>query len=141
VHGQENSKKMLADAATCSDCHSAHKVANTSGTTFKVTVTGQCGNCHEKQYESYKETFHGAANTLGFAYTAKCHDCHGSHDIVRVKDPASKVHPDNRLETCGSCHNPKKGLPPVSKGFVSFQPHAEPGNFERYPQVTAASWA
>ncbi|GAB3662848.1 multiheme c-type cytochrome [Ramlibacter alkalitolerans] len=140
VHGKENAKRMLADAATCSDCHFAHKVANTSSEPFKLTVTAQCGNCHGKQFDAYKDTFHGAANTLGYGYTAKCYDCHGSHDIVRVKDPASKVHPDNRLETCGSCHNAKKGLAPVSKGFVSFQPHAEPGNFTRYPEVTAASW-
>jgi cytochrome b subunit of formate dehydrogenase len=140
VHGKENSRKMLADAATCSDCHSAHKVANTSSTGFKLASTAQCGNCHTRQYEAYKDTFHGAVSTLGFAYTAKCFDCHGSHDIARVKDRASKVHPDNRLETCGACHNPKKGLAPVSKGFVSFQPHAEPGNFARYPEVTLASW-
>jgi hypothetical protein len=138
VHGKENGKKMLADAATCSDCHFAHKVANTSGTPFKLTATAQCGNCHEKQFESYKDTFHGKVSTLGYAYTAKCFDCHGSHEIARVKDPKSKVHIDNRLETCRTCHNPKKGLAEVPKSFVSFQPHAEPGNFGSYPQVSAA---
>ncbi|MEJ8835890.1 multiheme c-type cytochrome [Ramlibacter sp. AN1133] len=139
VHGKENGKKMLADAATCSDCHSAHKVANTSSDPFKLVATANCGSCHAKQYASYKETFHGAVSTLGYAYTAKCFDCHGSHDIARVTDKASKVHMDNRLETCGTCHNAKKGLSPVSKGFVSFQPHAEPGNFKKYPEVSFAS--
>jgi cytochrome b subunit of formate dehydrogenase len=138
VHGMENGKKMLADAATCSDCHGAHKVTNTSSDPFKLALTAECGNCHEKQYASYKDTFHGAVSTLGYAYAAKCFDCHGSHDVTRVKDPASKVHMDNRLETCRSCHNPKKGLADVSKGFVSFQPHAEPGNFKQYPEVSFA---
>ena len=138
VHGQENAKKMLADAAVCSDCHTAHAVAGTSSDPFKLTVTAQCGECHAKQFETYKDTFHGKVSTLGYAYTAKCFDCHGSHDIVRVANPESKVHPDNRLETCRSCHNPKKGLPDVSKGFASFQPHADPHDFGRYPQVWAA---
>ncbi|NKE67186.1 cytochrome C [Ramlibacter sp. RBP-2] len=138
VHGQENAKKMLADAAVCSDCHTAHAVAGTSSDPFKLTVTAQCGECHTKQFETYKDTFHGKVSTLGYAYTAKCFDCHGSHDIVRVDNPESKAHPDNRLETCRSCHNPKKGLPDVSKGFASFQPHADAGDFNRYPQVWAA---
>jgi cytochrome b subunit of formate dehydrogenase/nitrate/TMAO reductase-like tetraheme cytochrome c subunit len=138
VHGKENSKKMLADAATCSDCHTAHKIANTSSSPFKLTTTASCGNCHAKQFETYKATFHGKVSTLGYAYTAKCFDCHGSHDIVRVTDPQSKVYPANRMETCRSCHNAKKGLPDVPKGFVSFQPHADPGDFHRYPQVWAA---
>ncbi len=138
VHGQENAKKMLADAAVCSDCHTAHAVAGTSSDPFKLTVTAQCGECHTKQFETYKDTFHGKVSTLGYAYTAKCFDCHGSHDIVRVENPESKVHPDNRLETCRSCHNPKKGLADVSKGFASFQPHADPHDFNRYPQVWAA---
>ena len=138
VHGQENAKKMLADAAVCSDCHTAHAVAGTSSDPFKLTVTAQCGECHTKQFETYKDTFHGKVSTLGYAYTAKCFDCHGSHDIVRVENPESKAHPDNRLETCRSCHNPKKGLPDVSAGFASFQPHADPGDFNRYPQVWAA---
>lgn len=138
VHGQENAKKMLADAAVCSDCHTAHAVAGTSSDPFKLTVTAQCGECHTKQFETYKDTFHGKVSTLGYAYTAKCFDCHGSHDIVRVENPESKVHPDNRLETCRSCHNPKKGLPDVSAGFASFQPHADPSDFNRYPQVWAA---
>jgi cytochrome b subunit of formate dehydrogenase len=138
VHGQVNAKKMLADAAVCSDCHSAHAVTGTSGSPFKLTVTEQCGNCHSQQFETYKDTFHGKISTLGYAYTAKCFDCHGSHDIVRVEDPKSKVSAENRIETCRTCHNPKKGLPDVPKGFASFQPHADPHDFNRYPQVWAA---
>jgi cytochrome b subunit of formate dehydrogenase len=138
VHGQENAKKMLADAAVCSDCHTAHAISNTSGDPFKLTVTAQCGTCHAKQFETYKETFHGRVSTLGYAYTAKCFDCHGSHDIVRVDNPDSKVAPANRIETCKQCHNAKKGLPDVPKGFASFQPHADQGDFHRYPQVWAA---
>ena len=138
VHGQVNARKMLADAAVCTDCHTTHAISNTSGDAFKLLVSSNCGNCHTKQLETYKDTFHGQVSTLGYSYTAKCYNCHGSHDILRVSDPLSKVSTENRLETCQSCHNQKKGLPNVPKGFASFQPHADPQNFQRYPQVWAA---
>jgi len=139
VHGQFNAKKMLADAAVCSDCHTAHAISNTSGDAFKLTVSQNCGNCHTKQLATYKDTFHGQVSTLGYSYTAKCYNCHGSHDIVRVSDTNSKVAPGNRLDTCQQCHNGKNGVPAVPKGFASFQPHADPDNFQRYPQVWAAA--
>jgi cytochrome b subunit of formate dehydrogenase len=135
VHAKVNSSKLLADAAVCSDCHSAHAVSNTSGSPFKLTVTANCGNCHKEEYDSYKDTFHGKITTLGYSYTAKCYDCHGSHEIARIADAGSPAHPDNRLETCRSCHNPKKGLPDVSPGFASFQPHGNTHDFDKYPQL------
>jgi cytochrome b subunit of formate dehydrogenase len=135
VHAQVNSSKLLADAAVCSDCHTAHAVTNTSGSPFKLTVTANCGNCHKEEYDSYKDTFHGKVTNLGYAYTAKCFDCHGSHQIARIEDAKSPAHPDNRLKTCQSCHNPKKGLPDVSKGFASFQPHGNTHDFGKYPQL------
>ncbi len=138
VHGQENSKNMLAQAAVCSDCHSAHAVSNTSGDPFKLAVSANCGNCHKAQLDSYKDTFHGSITTLGYSYTAKCFDCHGSHQIVRTKDPKSKVHPDNRMKTCQECHNAKKGLPDVPAGFASFQPHGNAHDFSRYPEIWIA---
>ena len=138
VHGKEIGKNMLAHAAVCSDCHTAHSISNTSGDPFKLTVTANCGTCHEEQFDSYKDTFHGRITTLGYSYTAKCYDCHGSHEIKRVDDPQAKVHPDNRIGTCQSCHNPKKGLPDVPKGFASFQPHGNEHDFGRYPQIWIA---
>jgi cytochrome b subunit of formate dehydrogenase/nitrate/TMAO reductase-like tetraheme cytochrome c subunit len=138
VHAKANSNKMLADAAVCSDCHTAHAVGRTAGSPFKLTVTASCGTCHQEEYDSYKNTFHGKVTNLGYAYTAKCYDCHGSHDIRAVSDEQSPAHADNRLDTCRSCHNPKKGLPDVSPGFASFQPHGNMHDFEKYPQMWAA---
>ena len=119
VHGQENSKKMLAQGAVCSDCHTAHSITSTSGDAFKLTVSSNCGNCHVDKLESYKDTFHGQVSTLGYAYTAKCYNCHGSHEILKVSNPKSMVHLDNRLKTCQTCHNAKKGLPDVPAGFAT----------------------
>jgi cytochrome b subunit of formate dehydrogenase len=103
-----------------------------------LLVSTNCGNCHKKELESYKETFHGSITTLGYSYTAKCYNCHGSHEIKRVSDPQSTVHADNRLKTCATCHNAKKGLADAPKGFASFQPHGNPHDLTRYPQIWVA---
>ena len=138
VHGQENSKKLLAQAAVCSDCHTAHGISATSGDAFKLTVSSNCGNCHIDKLDTYKDTFHGQVSALGYSYTAKCYNCHGSHEILKVADPKSMVHPNNRMKTCQTCHNAKKGLPEVPAGFASFQPHGNAHDFNKYPQIWIA---
>ena len=135
VHGKEAIDKRNPESAVCADCHSAHAVGNTSAGPVKLAITASCGNCHLDAYKSYKATYHGQVNTLGYAYTAKCYDCHGSHAIRGPKDPKSKVHADNRLKTCRTCHSGKKDLALASAGFTSFQPHGRTDDFARYPQM------
>ena len=134
VHGKEAITKKNVKSAVCADCHSAHAVGNTSADPVKLAITASCGNCHADNYKSYKATYHGQISTLGYAYTAKCFDCHGSHGVLPVKDPQSKVHADNRLETCRSCHG-KKGVGEAPAGFASFQPHGRTDDFAHYPQM------
>ena len=138
VHGKAALEKHDAKAAVCTDCHTSHAVANTSAPTVKLAITASCGNCHGKEYKSYKETYHGQITTLGYANTAKCFDCHGSHGILNVDNPESRVSVDNRLETCKSCHNGKKVRTVATAGFVSFQPHAHTDDLANYPQTYLA---
>ena len=138
VHGRQISEKHNLKSAVCSDCHTTHDIGNTSADPIKLAITAQCGNCHEESYKTYKATYHGQINSLGYAYTAKCFDCHGSHGILEVKDPKSKVHPDNRMQTCRTCHNGKKELRDAPPGFASFQPHGRAGDFKRYPEIWIA---
>ncbi|HPG79743.1 MAG TPA: cytochrome C [Piscinibacter sp.] len=135
IHGKEALAKHNVKSAVCADCHSAHAVGNTSADPVKLTITANCGGCHAENYASYKATYHGQISTLGYAYTAKCYDCHGSHGILEAKNPESKVHPNNRMETCESCHNGKKGVGVASAGFATFQPHGRTDDFARYPQM------
>ena len=133
VHGREVLQHANPAAAICSDCHTTHDVERASLDSTRLVITKNCGTCHEANLKSYMKTYHGKVNTLGYAYTAKCFDCHGSHTIQRVKDPASTVHPDNRLETCRTCHAN------ATAGFVTFQPHATTHDYERYPQMWIVS--
>jgi cytochrome b subunit of formate dehydrogenase len=132
VHGQENAKGNPA-VAVCSDCHTTHDIQSPQLASVRHAITKNCGNCHAASYESYRETYHGQVHSLGYAYTAKCYDCHGSHRIKRVEDPTSSVHPNNRLQTCQTCHKN------ATQGFVSFQPHGNAHDFDKYPHVWITS--
>ncbi|MEI8168492.1 MAG: cytochrome C [Rhodoferax sp.] len=138
IHGKEVLEKNNPKSAVCSDCHSAHAVGNSSGDAFKQSITASCGSCHTENYKSYKATYHGQISTLGYVYTAKCYNCHGSHDILKADDPKSKVHIDNRLKTCETCHDGKKQLAKAPVGFASYQPHGHSNDFKRYPQIWIA---
>jgi cytochrome b subunit of formate dehydrogenase len=133
VHGYEVLQAGNPKAAICSDCHTTHDVQDPFLDKTQLLITKNCGNCHKEQLASYQGTYHGQVNTLGFAYTAKCFDCHGYHSIKRVDDPASSVHPNNRLQTCQKCHLD------ATAGFIKFQPHANDKNFARYPYTWLAS--
>jgi cytochrome b subunit of formate dehydrogenase len=140
VHSEEVVDKGNIKSAVCTDCHSAHNVINTSSTMFKLANVNTCGSCHKDELRSYSDTYHGQVNRLGYAYTAKCADCHDSHAIRAVDDPKSKVHPSKRLKTCMTCHNnDKPGMHEATAGFVSFGPHANAHDFKKYPEMYIAS--
>ena len=132
VHGRE----ILAgnaNAAVCSDCHTTHNIEKPHEASGRLAITQKCGNCHEENLASYMGTYHGKVTTLGYAQTAKCYDCHGSHGIKRLSDPMSKMHADNRLETCRTCHAT------ATAGYVTFQPHGTSHDLEKYPEMWIAS--
>jgi len=133
VHGKEVLEKRNLAAAVCSDCHTTHDIDTPEAAPIRLAITRNCGTCHAGNLKTYTETYHGQVNTLGYAHTAKCFDCHGSHAIQRVSNPASTVHPNNRLGTCRKCHTD------ASAGFVTFEPHATSHDFARYPYVWIAT--
>ena len=133
VHGMAVLKDGNAYAAICSDCHTTHDVAAPAKDATRLVITQNCGTCHADSLKTYMDTYHGQINKLGYAHTAKCFDCHGSHGIQRATDPKSSVHPDNRLQTCQKCHTE------ATKGFVTFEPHGTSNDFDRYPQIWLAS--
>lgn len=89
---------------TCATCHSAHKISDIEGDKFMSEITHQCGLCHEKLSDTYKETYHGKAYMLGYMNAAKCSDCHGAHSILKIDNPESMVGYKNIVNTCKQCH-------------------------------------
>jgi len=133
IHGREALLDYNPKAAICADCHTSHDIESIALDSTLLTITQNCGSCHQENLKSYLETYHGQVNKLGYTFTAKCFDCHGYHDIQRVNDPSSKVSPENRLETCKQCHTE------ATPGFVTFEPHATNHDFWRYPYTWVAS--
>jgi cytochrome b subunit of formate dehydrogenase len=94
----------------------------------------QCGRCHEKIAETYFDTFHGKVSKLGYLATAKCYDCHGSHDILPVTDPRSHLSRANIVKTCGKCHS---GSHRQFAGYLTHATHHDP---KRYPLLFYTFW-
>nr|VFK46349.1 MAG: doubled CXXCH domain-containing protein [Candidatus Kentron sp. TC] len=135
VHGLAVHRYGKEDAANCADCHTAHAISAPKGDPARLLITRNCGGCHkhEKEYKSYRATYHGQIASLGWTHTAKCFDCHAHHRTARVDDPVSRVHRDNRLETCQTCHKN------ATEGFIGFHPHGNTHEIEKYPYMWLAS--
>lgn len=103
VHGQLLNKGDKR-GPTCIQCHSSHESKTAVGPELRAGIDHKCGGCHEDRLKRYRETFHGKAIALGRDNVAACSDCHGHHDIVASSNPESRVHDQNRLRTCRSCH-------------------------------------
>jgi cytochrome b subunit of formate dehydrogenase len=129
IHGVTVLEKRDPKSAICSDCHNPHGIDRTNAVPAKLGMVKACAACHKENGASYADTYHGQVADLGYAHTAMCFNCHGSHDIRSPDDPKSSVHPDNRLETCRECHKE------ASANFASFQPHGNAHDFKRYPQI------
>jgi len=119
---------------TCSDCHSSHTISPTAQDKFVHEVTNQCGNCHEDLSNTYTETMHGKAYTLGYMKAAKCSDCHGAHDVLGVNDPDSRVSFNNVVETCQKCHAN------ANERFAGYLTHATHHDKVKYPILYYTYW-
>lgn len=133
IHSSEvnDTKKNLP---VCNDCHFSHTIDRVSDDNFRNMIQNQCGKCHDDVTESYFETLHGKVSKLGSGKTAKCHDCHGAHNILPVSDPKSTLSHDNIVGTCQSCH------PNSNRKFVGYLTHATHHNKEKYPFLFYTFW-
>lgn len=146
VHGQNEglgapTKEAAAGGTikrhpTCTDCHQGHNLLNASTAKFRLDLSNRCGNCHADLWSRYSLSMHGELTHQGFAPAAECADCHGSHSILAVANPASQLAPgENRLHTCQKCH-----IYAVNK-FTQYEPHANFKDAARYPQLHSIySW-
>lgn len=136
VHG-ELLAKGSDKAPVCTSCHTSHEISRTDTPGFVKDIVTECGECHDKLepdssrkqsiYATYRKSYHGQVNNLGYARGARCSDCHGAHDIRKMTDPASKLSEGNRVATCQKCH------PKATASFAQFSAHADFRDRENYP--------
>jgi len=122
----------------CIDCHQAHTISRVSSNDFRSIISQECGNCHAYQSETYAETYHGRAGLLsGGAKTAKCSDCHGSHNIMPAASPKSTINQANIIKTCCKCYSR------ATAGFTSYLAHATHSKEDKakYPYLYYSFWS
>jgi len=85
----------------CTDCHTGVKELVHDA----KLPPPDCSGCHDKEAKDYATSIHGMSHAMGASGAANCWDCHGSHGILPVKDPASPVFKLNLPQTCAKCHN------------------------------------
>lgn len=132
---EEQQKLFVASAhaqagLSCPDCHggdprvaseSAHNVPGFKRPDTKQEIAESCARCHSDvrrmnpyglptdQLERYKTSKHGEQLFgHGDQKVATCTDCHGVHDILKVRAPQSRTHPTHIPQTCGRCHSDAK---------------------------------
>jgi hypothetical protein len=124
VHGQALLGEGNPDVPTCIDCHGVHNIENPTTTTFRLKSPQMCSRCHTDPkvvgkyglstnvLNTYVADFHGTTVAIFEKQTpdaatnkAVCYDCHGVHDIQRVKDPNTGIKlRENLLIRCRICH-------------------------------------
>jgi len=118
----------------CSDCHTAHAIQRADQDQFKLEIMNKCGRCHAEIAKTYFDTYHGKVSRLGYTKTAKCYDCHGAHDILKVTDPRSHLSRANVVETCRKCHHD------ATRRFAGYLTHATHHDPKRYPFLFWTFW-
>ncbi len=110
-----------SSAQPCLSCHGdAHEIlpaTDPKSAVYALNIPRTCGNCHGDKkfaaqhnitevYSQYMDSIHGfALSRDGLLVAATCAACHGSHEIRKHTDPASRVYRGNVADTCGSCHS------------------------------------
>lgn len=119
IHGQAVAKGVL-QAATCTDCHSEHRIlapGDPGSSVYMANVSQEaCSRCHNDtqlmagfnvpadRVPTYESSYHGLAAHEGQQTVANCASCHGVHNIYPSSDPRSTVNRANLSKTCGQCH-------------------------------------
>ncbi len=111
------------DGPVCTTCHmDEHSISDPTSAAMRKHFPSECGECHKKDIETFRDSFHGKATELGWSSVAMCSDCHTPHQNLPASDPRSTVNPANLATTCGKCHEQEV----KSAGFLTFDPHVKP---------------
>ena len=118
----------------CESCHTSHTISRTDATGFRLAMMNQCGRCHEDEAHTFFDTYHGKVSRLGSEGSAKCYDCHGTHNILPPENPESTLSRDNVVGTCATCH------PGAHRKFAGYLTHATHHDPEKYPFLFYSFW-
>jgi hypothetical protein len=98
----------------CNSCHVGFSHDNphqmvVNAEFFAETASEACRNCHDDQYEMFKQSYHGALGPGGVkdgVPAPTCVDCHGNH---QVREVATLEYRQDIQAICGDCHGGRTG--------------------------------
>ncbi len=97
----------------CLQCHpEPHSPRAALAPVDKLAIAEECGNCHQYERDSYRDSIHAESLAQGRTGAAGCLECHstmgGPHGIAQVLSPDSPTYRRNIAETCSRCHGNEK---------------------------------
>lgn len=140
VHGKAVAQGYR-EAATCTDCHSEHKIESLASSSSLKISRDVCSKCHASEkintkfrlpkdrVRTFFDSYHGMASQYGSTLAANCGSCHGFHKVLPSRDPASTIHTNNLVATCGKCHPGATDKFALSKIHVDLAAAGSPGSF------------
>ncbi len=130
VHGKAVAAGQR-EAATCTDCHSEHKIEALKGSSSLKISQEVCSKCHASErlntkynlppdrVKTFFASYHGLAAQYGSTRAANCGSCHGFHLVLPSSDHRSSIYKNNLAATCGKCHEG------VSANFAQSKVHVD----------------
>jgi len=112
-----DAKKLAASVhgtLSCTGCHA--DLENKELPHEDDLARVNCGSCHADIAALHEKSLHGKAVRRGDPLSPRCQDCHGGHDILPVKDPASTVSAALVPYVCGKCH--QEGTPVMRQRVI-----------------------
>jgi hypothetical protein len=133
------------EGVSCASCHGGNdqslEVSTAHGSGFIGVPSRQngprlCASCHADerrmraynlpvdQYALYQTSGHGKALASGNTRAAVCSDCHGAHDILPSREPASRTFRLNVARNCGQCHGDQDLVPTGGSGGNPYEDYS-----------------
>jgi len=103
-HGKGLMESGLTVTATCTNCHTAHRVLpkeNDASSVNRKNIPGTCGQCHHGIEEQFQKSIHATLVGKTDKELPECADCHSAHTITRTDATGFQL---DIMSKCGRCH-------------------------------------
>jgi Cytochrome c3/Doubled CXXCH motif (Paired_CXXCH_1) len=104
IHGKGLLESGLTVTATCTSCHTSHRIlpaSDPASTVNPKNVPSTCGACHSGIESQFINSVHSPNVTHTGKPLPVCSTCHTAHTISRTDDAGFEL---GIMNTCGRCH-------------------------------------
>jgi uncharacterized protein with PIN domain len=104
IHGKGLLESGLTVTATCTGCHTAHRILpakDPNSTVNEKNIPATCGRCHNGIQEQFVNSVHSPTVTHTDKELPVCSTCHTAHTIKRTDETGFQL---GIMNTCGRCH-------------------------------------